>query len=126
MIRAIAFVAVAFAVTVTTVSSAAHARVTYGMNGNATYNGSGTADCADETTVSFDCPEIEGVNPFQSGDFMSSPGSAGMQCAEAACAGHGGVVLSSVVFEVDQDWREQVVDAHQEERTAERLDPAAR
>ena len=110
MTRAITAFALVAAALATSAAGTAHARVTYGMNGNATYNGSGTADCADDTTVSFECPAIQGVNPFQSGDFQSTPGSAGMQCAEAACAGHGGVVLSSVVFEIDEGWAEASVE----------------
>jgi len=112
-LTAIALVAAAFTITTATV---AQARVTYGMNGNATDNGSGTADCQDGTNVSFDCPGIQGVNPFQSGDFQSTPGSAGMQCAASACGDHGGVVLSSVVFEVDEGWATvEAEEAHTEQ-----------
>ncbi len=116
MIRAIALAAAALVFTATT----AQARVTYGMNGNGTYTGQGTADCKDGTEASFTCDDIAGLNPFTSGDFQSSPDSTGMGCAASACANHGGVVLMSVRFEITDGWWNETVDGERVEWREER------
>jgi hypothetical protein len=102
------------ALALTATALTAQARVTYGMNGNGTYTGGGTADCNDGSTVSFTCGGIAGINPWQSGDFQSTPGSTGMGCAAAACEGAGGVDLFSVVFEIETKWEVEEAEAVRE------------
>jgi len=97
-------------------ATSATARVTYGMNGNGTYTGSGTADCNDGTTVSFYCADIAGLNPFASGQFNSASGSGGLDCAAAACEGRDGVNLMSISFEIDNP-----LDLEAEEHLEERV-----
>lgn len=123
MIRIAALVAAALTFTATS-ATVADARVTYGMRGNGTYTGQGTADCGDGSNVSFTCDDIAGQSPFTSGNFQSDPDSAGMQCAEAACASHGGVVLSSISFEIEDGWWNQEVE--EVEAVHERFEPMRR
>lgn len=123
MIRIAALVAAALTFTAAS-ATVADARVTYGMRGNGTYTGEGTADCGDGTNVSFTCDGIAGQSPFTSGNFQSDPDSAGMQCAESACASHGGVVLSSIAFVIEDGWWN--AEAEETQAVQERFEPAPR